>query len=507
MEHLSMHLSMNLGLKKNLLFVAYLLFNLVLTALLLVLDYGYLVVSIFVVGGHLRDVINVGYQLLNLKKILRRCPKVPEDDAVTICCLVPVHNEKPSMLKKNLAALTTQKLPGSTRVVVMLLFDGLGHHNAELFGSVVATIGIGTECGEEKWFPNWKSKLLTKLVYRIGTYNDTPVILSYKEDNSGKKDSLIIGESFITLEIPAIDALEVPQVDFIYHTDGDTVSDENCLNEMLKSMVDDPDLDAVSGMVRTYLRDDATCTEAAFVMMQDFQYFFSIIVRRMTESLLNSTVCLPGCSNMIRIGVRTSVAIEKYGNLPVNKSSLVQTVTRMQGTDRRYTTLLLRQNSKLQMNWRAFVRTEPPLSAASFVNQRRRWSSNSFFNSMIVLYSDNIPVYIKTSTLIDVGRIFTTLFRVISYLCFWVYVDKFPLLNILFLSFFIALPYVYAFVWILCIVREWKSMVVGFFLNKIFMPFLSVVAVTKMFLTSTNYAWARTTPTPPEPHSCGGGSQ
>ncbi|CAM9567280.1 unnamed protein product [Sphacelaria rigidula] len=107
-------------------------------------------------------------------------------------------------------------------------------------------------------------------------------------------------------------------------------------------------------------------------MMQDFQYFFSLIVRRMTESLLNSTTCLPGCSNMIRIGTRTDIAIEKYGNLPTKTSSLLQTVTRMQGTDRRYTTLLLRQGANLQMNLRAFVRTEPPPKAKSFINQRRR---------------------------------------------------------------------------------------------------------------------------------------
>ncbi|CAN0552781.1 unnamed protein product [Ectocarpus sp. 12 AP-2014] len=494
---------MILGLKKNLLFVAYMFFNALLTLVLLGFDYGFIIVAIFVVGGHLRDVINVAYQLLHMNRILRRCADIPEDDAKTvICCLVPVYNEDPSMLKKNLDALTTQKLSKNTKLVVMLLFDGLNNHNADLFNSVVDAIGLDTGCGEEQWFPSWKSKLLTKLVYKIGTYNDTSVILSYKEHNSGKKDSLIIGENFIVLGIPRIESLGVRQVDFIYHTDGDTISEENCLNEMVKSLVDDADLDGVSGLLRTYLKHDASCMESAFVAMQDFQYFFSIVVRRMTESVMNSTICLPGCSNMIRVSQKTHVAIEKYGNLPVNKSGLVQTVTRMQGTDRRYTTLLLRQGSKLQMNWRAFVHTEPPLNATAFVNQRRRWSSNSFFNSMVTLYSNNIPMYIKISNLIDIARVFTTIFRVISYLCFWVYVKNFSLVNIVFFSVFIALPYLYAFAWIFCIVSEWKQMIAGFFLNKIFMPFLSVVAVTKMFLTSTDFAWGGSSGLrPPDPVS------
>lgn len=488
---------MVLGVKKNLLFGAYLCLNLLLTILLLFFDYGYLIVAGFVVGGHLRDVINVFYQLVNMKKILKHCPDVPddqEDDPRTICCLVPVYNEEPSMLKKTLDALTTQKLPGNTKVLVLLIFDGLGAHNTDLFDSVVDHVGFDTGCGEERWYQNWKTKLDTKLVYKVGRHNGTHIILSHKEDNMGKKDSLIIGERFITMGIPGMKSLRVPHVDFIYHTDGDTVSDENCLNEMLKSLVDNPDLDGVSGLLRTYLKPDASCTESAFVFMQGFQYFFSLIVRRMTESLMFSTTCLPGCSNMIRIGERTQFAIEKYGNLPVNKRSLVQTVTRMQGTDRRYTTLLLKQGSKLQMNWRAFVRTEPPLNATSFVNQRRRWSSNSFFNSIVVLYSSNIPVYIRVSTLVDIGRVFSTLFRFISYFCFWIYIETFSTLNLVFLSLFIALPYVYAFAWIFCIIPEWKQMVIGFFLNKISMPFLSVVAVTKMFFTSTNFAWGGTAP-------------
>ena len=487
---------MTINCKKNLLFAAYLLFNILLATVLMAFEYGYLMVALFVFGGHLRDLASVLYQLLNMKRVLKKCADVDGDGHQTVCCLVPVYTEDPSMLKQNLASLTTQNLSGNTTVLVVLLFDGLGEHNLALFDSVVDLVeDFRFTHGEERWYKNWRSGEDTRLTYNIGSYNGTQVILAYKEDNAGKKDSLIIGEKFITCGIPEISSIDVSRVDFIYHTDGDTISDENCLNEMLKSMMDDPNLDGVSGLLRAHGRDGATCTERGFVMMQDFQYFFSLIVRRMTESLLNSTTCLPGCSNMIRIGPRTDVAINKYGNLPTKRSSLIQAVTRMQGTDRRYTTLLLRQGSRLQMNWRAFVRTEPPLNAVSFVNQRRRWSSNSFFNSIILLYSSNIPLYIRASTLFDISRVFTTLFRFISYACFWIFISDFSVTSLVLLSVVIVLPYAYAFAWIACIVPEWKQMTVGFFLNKICMPFLSVVSVTKMFLTSTNFAWGSTTTT------------
>ncbi|CAM9092718.1 unnamed protein product, partial [Ectocarpus sp. 12 AP-2014] len=486
---------MSLHLKQNVLFVAYLLFNVSLTYVLIALEYGYLLVAFFVVGGHLRDVLNIVYQLINMSKILRRPPDVPPGDVNTICCLVPVYNEQPALFKKNLDGLTTQNLSANTKVLVVVVFDGLGDKTAHLFEFVNRLVDFDPGSGEregERWYLNWKTREFAKLVFKVGRYRSTTVIVSYKQKNSGKKDSLIIGERFITTGIPEIEAVDAPKVDFIYHTDGDTSSDENCLNEMLKSLVHDKDLDGVSGFLRTYLKEGATCTERGFVMMQDFQYFFSLIVRRMTESLMKSTVCLPGCSNMIRISERTDVAIEKYGNLPASSESFLQAVTRMQGTDRRYTTLLLRQGCNLQMSWRAFVHTEPPLDATSFVNQRRRWSSNSFFNSIVVLYSSNISLYIRASSLIDIGRVFSTLFRFVSYFCFWIFVNKLSVTNLVFFSIFIALPYIYAFTWILCIVPEWKQMIAGFFLNKTFMPFLSVVAVTKMYFTSTNFSWAST---------------
>ena len=486
---------MIIHLKKNLLFAIYILFNALLAVLLLQINYGYLIVALFVVGGHIRDVLSVVYQLFHIRKVLGPCPDIAnnEQSSSTICCLVPVYKEDPQMLKKNLDGLTTQNLPENTKVLILLVFDGLGEHNTELYDFVVELVddlGFGYE--EERLYQNWKSKEDAKLVYNVGRYNNTTVVLSYKQNNSGKKDSLIIGEKFITTGIPEIKSIDAARIDFIYHTDGDTVSDKNCLKEMLKSLTNDPKLDGVSGLLRAYGREDTSWSERAFVMMQDFQYFFSLIVRRMTESLMNSTTCLPGCSNMIRIGPKTEVAIQKYTNLPADENSLLQTVTRMQGTDRRYTTLLLKQGSNLQMSWRSFVHTEPPLNASSFINQRRRWSSNSFFNSIVLLYSKNIPLYVRTSSLFDIARVFTTLFRFVSYFCFWLFIREFSLTNLVFLSLFIVFPYIYAFAWIFCIIPEWKQMLLGFLLNKVAMPFLSTVAVTKMFLTSTNFAWGAT---------------
>ena len=233
-------------------------------------------------------------------------------------------------------------------------------------------------------YENWKTKEEAVILYKVGLYNNVQVVLSYKAENGGKKDSLIVGERFCN-NISTVEDILMDRVNYVFHTDGDTLADKNCINELLKTLVNDKTLDGVSGMLRAYGKDSNTMTQKAFVYMQSFQYQFSLIVRRQTESLMKSTTCLPGCCNMIRMSEKSEFALEKYTNLPKKKDNFLQTITRSQGTDRKYTVLLLKQGAKLQMNWRAGVYTEPPLNAPSFINQRRRWASNSFFNSIVII--------------------------------------------------------------------------------------------------------------------------
>lgn len=475
--------------KKNILFLVYVIFNAGLASILLLVDNGFLYVSFFILAGHIRDFFNVLIQLLFLPKLIKKLPEIPENVKNTICCLIPVYNEEAELVEKNMISLTSQNLSEGTDVFLMMIFDGLTDKNRALFGHVEKLVTFEKGTLYKTMYENWKTKEKTSLLYKIGVYNGSPFVLAYKATNAGKKDSLIIGERFC-MDISKIEDISMDKVDFIYHTDGDTASDNNCLNELLKSLVHDKNLDGVSGMLRAYGKESNGFKAKSFVAMQSFQYQFSLIVRRQTESLMNATTCLPGCCNMIRMGEKTDFALEKYTHVQFKEENFLQTIVRQQGTDRRYSTLLLKQGANLQMNWRAIVYTEPPLDSTSFINQRRRWASNSFFNSIVLLYSKNIPLYIKASTLIDICKIFSTIFRFFSYFCFWIFLDRFSTLNIIFASLFLAFPYLYSFVWIFCINSEWLSSFVGFLLNKILMPFLSIASVSKMYLTSTNFAWA-----------------
>lgn len=90
---------MGLYAKQIVLFLAYLIFNIVLAFFLFAFEHGYLLVARFVGGGHVRDLFGIVYQLFNIRKILKSPPDIPSADVNTICCLVPVYNEDPGLLK------------------------------------------------------------------------------------------------------------------------------------------------------------------------------------------------------------------------------------------------------------------------------------------------------------------------------------------------------------------------------------------------------------------------
>ena len=415
-----------------------------------------------------------------------------------IYSLVPVYNEDLDMVTKNLDSLVAQKLPADTTNKVILIFDGLNDKNTGLFNSINNLVVYDPEASlvAESSYYSWKTSDTCKLMYRSGTYKGLGIVVAHKSVNKGKKDSLIVGEKLIeNMYADDHDIIfshgyeHTSSSAFVYHTDGDTVADENCLGELIGSLLEDDTLDGVSSLIRVYNRGGLSREAWTFAVMQDFQYFYSLMVRRMGESAFSATTCLPGCSNMIRLDFKTTAAIHNYGRTPTDTGGLLQTVTRMQGTDRRYTVLMLREGARLKMNHKAVVYTEPPLDVGGFIRQRRRWSSNSFFNSVVMLYSQNMSIYVKFSSFIDVCRMFSTIFRLVSYIIFWFYLGEFSIYNIILAGVFLVFPYMYCFMWAFFIVPNWMYIIAGFFLNKIFMPVLSVTSISKMYMTATNFDW------------------
>ena len=495
-------MNLNIHVKKNLIFGLYIILNISLVFTLFFVQYGYLIVAIFLFASHVRDFFSIMYQIFSLDTIIPEKAEIDKEQKINVCALIPTYAEDYRLVKKNIDSLCEQKLSKGTNLIIMVVCDGLkikAPNDKSLFDCLDKEFEFENNEVYEKEYKHWKTGEKVSLYFKTGTYKNKTIILAYKPINLGKKDSLIIGEKII-------ERLS-NKVNFIYHTDSDTVAHPECLDQLLRSLVANPKLDGVSGLVRAYYGEEdhmdqnwfGRLYQKSWYCMQDFQYFFSLIARRQTESKINTTVCLPGCVNMIRLNEKSKAAIKKYARLPLKETNFLQTVTRMQGTDRRYTTLLLKEGALLQMNWRAWVYTEPPLSINAFINQRRRWSSNAFFNSIVVMYTSHLPIYTKLSAFIDITRLFSTVFRLFSYFTFWIFMREFTPLVITLFVIFLAFPYVYVGIWIACVIpkKEKLTMFIGFIINKLYQPILSCITISKMFYTSTNFAWSQMKETKP----------
>lgn len=145
-----------------------------------------------------------------------------------------------------------------------------------------------------------------------------------------------------------------------------------------------PELDASVCMLRVLFHKRSFFWDH----MQHFQYFNSQFVRRGTESFLGKVTCLSGSGNMCRVESEKKPNPYDYANYHYEKcpktTSLLDVVPKMIGTDRRYTTLMLKaaKDTKLVMLIKSFVYTETPQDFLTYISQRKRWGTNSVSNSL-----------------------------------------------------------------------------------------------------------------------------
>lgn len=485
---------MNIDLKKYLIFILYILLNICLIGILFLLDNGYLIIGVVLILTHFNDFFGVIYQLFQFDKVVLQKQKIRIKEKINVCALIPTYAEDYRLVKKNIDSLVEQKISKSVKITLVIICDGLkikAPNEEPLFNCLDKEITYTNDIIYKKEYKHWKNGEKVLINYKVGQYKDHPVVLCYKPKNLGKKDSLIIGEKLINHLSE--------KMDFLYHTDSDTITDKYAIDQLLRYFLADPKLDGVSGMLRAYYSEEdhkedwfgKRWLNKSFYMMQDFQYYFSLIVRRQTQSLINKTECLPGACNMIKLNDKSKKAIKKYARVPLKTTNFIQSVTRLQGTDRRYTTLLLKQGANLQMNWRAVGYTEPPLDPSSFIKQRRRWSSNAFFNSIVLLYTEGIPLYTKVSALLNILKLYTTLLRFTSYITYFILLKDYKPAAMTLFGIFILFPYIYILFWIIFAVPRGDKlkMLLGFIFNKIYQPILSTIVITKMFYTSTNFSW------------------
>jgi chitin synthase len=337
------------------------------------------------------------------------------DEIERVIAFIPTFEESTAQVSKTLDSVLNSKR-GPHYILPVVISDGKNNYD-ELLDNVNLV--------KEYTYQSWKATDIN-LTISYGTRNDKHVVCITKQQNLGKKDSVILIHDLFnvhrgnfatinqelrqSLRQDILDIFGVNEFDYIFCTDGDTIIDENaivCLVDTLKTK----GATAAAGMVNVDKTDGSTFWNH----LQNYQYMYGQYVRRTNEDLVAQVLCLPGCISMVKVDESFSNVLKMYSLLP-NEKNLFETSVQTMGTDRRFTSCVVytNDNAKIFQDTRAHAYTIPPQSLSSYFSQRKRWTHNTFFNSVLNIVGSNVNILSRFFTLIDVLRMSLVYFRLFN---------------------------------------------------------------------------------------------
>ncbi len=492
---------------KNANLILYIVSNALLIWFLFYMNSGWLYVVAFSVPAHVRDslcaLFNMLYKLWRFSQCrIFTAPKLNH----TICFVIPCYTEPIKDILLTLKTLKHQRGLDECKRLYLIILDGqkVGLHNdTHLYAEFKQKLGVSFEI--DITYKTWK-KTQIQITLGCSAYQDIPVILCGKHINNGKKCSLIFSDELLIdlfeneefLNDPALIARlalflqgwDIETLDAIYHTDADTKIESECIKLLMQELLI-RNSDAVCGFVKV----DFTNANRWFNFwnnLQYCQYFGDQMLKRSVEGVFGMVTCLPGCNTLVRPSDRLTQTLIDYKRLP-QETSLIQTVSRMIGTDRCYTKALLKNGGKVTMQENAFIFTECPQDLKTLLSQRKRWNSNALSNAMCVLRSTRTSWFNKVNSFIDITRLYFTPFRFASMIGFFMGLASFSLEQLLMLLFLCATSQLYVIVQYFLWERDYTwNLVLGWFLNKPFTPFFSLAVTTKLMATLLDFKWGAT---------------
>lgn len=418
------------------------------------------------------------------------------DEIEKIVAFVPVFKEKLEQVQDTVDSLISNKL-GSNYLLITVISDGISDYS-DIFTSITRTTnGV---------YKSWTGvNVNVKVTY--GQRNNKPVILIRKYKNVGKKDSIILFNDLFNytrynIELSNKSLREdiiynmnelfgVNKFDYIYGTDGDTIISDTNLMYLLDTLKK-RDAVACCGIVNV----NENYGNIFWNWLQNYQYLYGQFMRRTNEDLFNQVLCLPGCNTMYKVHKESADAMKLYSEI-VKEEDLIKSSVQNIGTDRRFTSSLIYTNSKAKivMDTRAHVYTISPDTYISYINQRKRWCNNMYFNSLINIIAPNINFLSRFFNFINVLRLSLIYFRLFNTLYFIYLLSAFydqQILELVPYIVFLIFPVVCFFVYSLFnyhLRNQYFKLLLSLIFNKIFTFFTTIVVFTVMLYHIGMYKW------------------
>lgn len=419
-----------------------------------------------------------------------------------ILSLIPAYSESEEQLIKTVYSLRDNGCEPHKQVMCIVL-DGKPRNIKREFSRIVADI--------ERPYHSLKYKKGT-LKITAGFMQDVPVIVIEKVKNSGKKDSLVLThdlfnaprenmptytrllrEEIWSTMIPVLtEGTGFKNFDMVFCTDADSVIHQGCIAKLANALARQKDAIASCGIV--LVEFEPGYEWSFWNLYQQLQYTFGQFVRRRAEGFVGKVTCLPGCVTMVAVREEMAGAIAKYAR-PVKEDWVVHHQVQNLGTDRRLTYCMLSQSTKLQTIFvpDAVSETVAPQSFKHYVHQRRRWGSNAYFNNYFYCGGDNMILITRIAAAIDIARQTLVYYRVLNTILFIrALVHSFHIMDILPLIVVGQFPVIW---FCICLAVEpalrsrAHKIILGFFVNKIVSPFMSIIIFSAVAKNLGNAVW------------------
>jgi chitin synthase len=421
-----------------------------------------------------------------------------------IVAFIPVYKESEEQLLKTINSVMSNK--GNQYLMLCIVSEGATVYKLETIFDVVLFTHRSS-------YNSWKGDLLYANVY-YGKKSNIDVILIVKESRMGKKDSIIMCNDIFNSKRANIsyksddfskfirdninEFFNVQSFDYMFCTDADTVLSDNtllCLSNSIKSK----NAIASCGIVNTIdTMKNKSISVKLISNLQNYQYLYGQYLRRTNEDLVNQVLCLPGCISMFKLNLKTSgKALEMFSELP-DTNNMISSTVQLVGTDRRYTSCLIQnnKNAKIVLDKRCHAYTVPPSDFSLYVSQRRRWSSNMYFNGLVNIFAPNINIMLRFFNLLDYLRLSLVYFRLFNTVYFIylismsnTYVSIIRFIPVIVIVMFPTFCFFIYSLFVSHLRKNYFTFLLMYLLNKVFTLISSVIIMIVMLFNIGNFNW------------------
>ncbi|KAL2206238.1 hypothetical protein CC79DRAFT_1274180 [Sarocladium strictum] len=447
--------------------------------------------------------------------------KFPLEHKESLVLVIPCYNETVEECTRSLDSLVDQVEIDDHKKGIMIICDGrvrgpgMEKTTADyLFEDILVDQSHRKKIKQA--YTGWNGELMDIEVSR-GTYKGVPFYCIVKEQNQGKRDSLIVIRSFLhkfnlresnpthifssrffsSMTSWLSHNVDISYVDHLIGMDADTVFAPDCILELLKESTYANTV-GVCGYVAV---DFSAGSWNLWSLYQNAEYSIAQALRRLHQSIATHKVsCLPGCCQLLRVCETTCgdrVLIELFGYHPTPTDGMLKQIRATASEDRNHVCLMLTTCPEAQTRQalRAKAYTDVPHSWSVFLSQRRRWTLGATSNDLLLFTARHCQWWERIVAFSNVLTWMLNVFVIASIGCMIVAFMHQPIWIIMCFVGVMLIPisyYIFMAVWLPRSIKERAQYLAGLSLFVFCGPFLNITVMVFAVFNMDSFGWGKT---------------